>query len=82
MNAVVQLSLKERSDIRRRVFDDFRGKPTEVLEILAVSYSWHKLLDDGPELSREINRLIDHYLEHAGFYADAEREELEARSRG
>ena len=82
MSAVRVLTLREKADIRKRVFDEFRSKPIEVIEILHSSYSWHKLLDDGPELSREINRLIDHYLEHAGFYADAEREEIDCRARG
>lgn len=81
MSAVIQLTLKERSDIRKRVFDEFRSKPIELIEILHEGHSWHKLymMDDSFGMIRKINQMVDQYLERAGFYADAEREELEKR---
>lgn len=83
MSAVMTLTLRERSDIRKRVFDEFRSKPIDLIEILHHSHGWHRLYiaDDAIGMMREINRVLDSYLEMAGFYADAEREELEARGR-
>jgi hypothetical protein len=84
MSAVIQLTERERAEVRKRTLEFYRSQPLIVLEAMGELFDWHQpfAIGDAVELDKQINKVLSLYLERCGTYAEAEREELDGIARG
>lgn len=80
----MELSNKERQEVRKRVLEFYRSQPLIVLEAMGELFDWHAAyaIDDPHEFKKQVDKVLSLYLEKAGIFAKEEQEELDAIARG
>jgi hypothetical protein len=81
MNAIVQLTPKERDRARRELFEEKRKDYFFMVEVVGERIDWHKsyAIKDFVSMGEMLDRQLWDYLERTGMFQDAEEELLSSK---